>query len=188
MGSSVATRLEDLHLAHPGLTEAMAWTYAEAAAVSMTNRHSSPTSFSLRWDGEDLGAVVVAWDAPSAAAIRGQANAIDRTEIAAYCIAIASAGARLEHVCLRRVAHGDGADWFLLPIARAAVDDPDLDLEDPNLVRLEVSGIDDETDALLRRRVNEKVDQVRAAAIPGSAWAAVVGFTAPRIWFAIVES
>jgi hypothetical protein len=179
-------QLEDIHADHPGLSPEASTLYARAAAVLLNERHSSPTRCSVRHN-DSMTDVRLAWHAPTNRDVRVLANNIDRTEVAAYSVALAISGVELGHVALRRVAHGLGADWYLVPRGTQVPDDPELDLERSDLVRLEVSGIASETLAGMRRRLREKIDQVREVAIPGPAWAAVVGFGAPQVWMADSE-
>ena len=178
--------LEDLHLEHPGLSIEGSVMYARAAAVMLAVRHASPCVCEVQSGGEGTS-MMIAWQEPSAGDHRFLANSIDRTEAGAYSLGLAAAGERLDYVALRRVAHGLGADWYLVPRGANIPDDPDLDLDRADLVRLEVSGIAAETDSEMRRRLMEKMDQLREAGIPGPGWAAVVGFTLPRVWIDELE-
>jgi len=183
-----ALQLEDLHFRHPGLTAAAAAFYAEAAAVMLDGLHTSPVGFGAQLNDGDVGLQALAWRVPDPAVRRVVANLIDRIEQGAYSVALAVVETTLGQVCLRRAAHGDGADWLLVPVGGEESDDVELDLDRGDLVRLEVSGIASESDATMRRRLHEKVDQLRDAAVPGLAWAAVVGFGRPRVWLASMET
>ena len=180
-------QLEELHSRHPGLSEAASVMYASAAAVMLVANHSSPCNCAVRSGGEEV-AMAVAWRDPTAEDQRVMANQIDRIEAGAYSVALAAAGERLDYVTLGRVAHGLGADWYLIPVGANVAHDPELDLERTDLVRFEVSGIESETDAEMKRRLSEKLDQLREAGMPGTAWAAVVGFQSPQVWLAELET
>jgi hypothetical protein len=187
IANSRPIQLEELHIRHPGLSEAASVMYASAAAVMLDANHSSPCNCAVRSGGEQV-AMGVAWRDPTAEDRRVMANHIDRTEAGAYSVALAAAGERLDYVTLGRMGHGLGADWYLIPAGATVADDPHLDFERTDLVRFEVSGIESETDAEMKRRLAEKLDQLREPGMPGTAWAAVVGFHSPQVWLAELET
>jgi hypothetical protein len=65
--------------------------------------------------------------------------------------------------------------------------DPDLDIDREDLIGLEVSGINHDTDPIIRARVNRKMEQVRAGRLPVRAMVGVVAFRTASIIFRTVE-
>jgi hypothetical protein len=85
-------------------------------------------------------------------------------------------------IAIRRAQALTGGDYYLIPGDAEVPEDPDLDLDRSDLVLLEVSGIDRDTDSTMKQRLDLKIAQVRAQGFGGRAFAGVVGFLGARIW------
>lgn len=131
-----------------------------------------------------MGEYEAAWEAPSVAQVRAYANEEDTTENGAYCVALAAADAHLGLRALRRCESRSGADYYLIPADVDPPEDPDLDLEHPALLRLEVSGVDDDEETIFRARLRRKLDQLSRGSSDVPAIAGVVGFKGARVSFA----
>lgn len=173
-----------LHVRHPGVSPEVSAFYAAAAAVCLHRHHRSPAQFDIAEDGDPAASYGAAWDEPSDSQERAYANEEDTTENGAYCVALAAADAHLSLLALRRSQSRSGADYYLIPDGTAISADHELDLERPDLVRLEVSGIDEDSEQALRARLRRKLDQVARAPSDVPAIAAVVGFKTTRVAFA----
>lgn len=178
--------IDDLARHHRGVPPSTAPYYATAAAVCMHRRHRPPKDVSVELDGAAAN-YEATWPVPTADEIRSFANLDEATRDGAYCLALAAAHAHLERVALRRSEGATGSDWYLVPAASEVADDPELDLERDDLVRLEVSGIDADNEVRLHGRLREKVRQARRGRSVFPAYAAVVGFTGAVVRFAKVD-
>jgi hypothetical protein len=171
-------RLRGLAERHHGLTDYEAGRLAEAAEVCLA-RHHVPGL--LDWSVEDedgVGKLAMEWDGPDGASIRSNANDIDATEAGAYCVVLAVVERTYGLVALRRTQSRTGADWWLVPSDAADVDDPELDLDRDDSLRLEVSGTSQQDAGAVRRRLKAKMEQLEAVAELGPGLAGVVGFPA----------
>lgn len=173
-----------LHERHPGVSVEVSAFYAAAAAICLHRHHRSPKDVAVAEDGGAVATYETAWDDPSTDQARAYANDEDTTENGAYCVALAAADAHLSLLALRRSQSRSGADYYLIPDGSAIADDYELDLERADLVRLEVSGIDEDTESTLRARLRRKLDQAVRAPSDVPAVAAVVGFRTARVAFA----
>lgn len=173
-----------LHERHPGVSPEVSAFYAVAAAVCLHRHHRSPKQFAIAEDGDAAASYEAAWEEPSASQARAYANDEDTTENGAYCVALAAADSHLSLLALRRSQSRSGADYYLIPDGTAISDDHELDLERPDLVRLEVSGVDEDSEQAVRARLRRKLDQVARAPSDVPAIAAVVGFKTTRVAFA----
>ncbi|MHB8891189.1 MAG: hypothetical protein ACYC65_04010 [Candidatus Limnocylindrales bacterium] len=178
--------INGLHRFHPGIPEDHSPYYASAAAVCLHRHHTSPKPVVVSLDTTS-DSYEAEWSGPTAAEIRGLANKDEATRDAAYCIALAAAHAHLQRVALRRSEGLTGSDWYLVPADAEVGDDLDMDLERPDLVRLEVSGVDLDDDVKMLGRLNEKVRQARKGKSAFPAYAGVVGFRGARVQFAKVS-
>ena len=117
------------------------------------------------------------WIWPTPGQSRGHGNTDEATRDGAYAMALAAAHGRPRMMTLGRSENRTGADWYLVPVDG----EPVFDLDQPGVVRFEVSGVSDDTEAKLRQRVREKVEQVgdRDSMFPG--WVGVVGFSSPVV-------
>lgn len=171
--------LEQLAERHPGLTEAVAGAYVEAAAVCLQRHHHSPADVSVELDSETT-VCVAQWEQPTERTRGAWANEIDATEGAAYGVSLAAIELVRGMVAIRRAETRTGADYYIAPIGSQ----PD-DLEDS--LRLEVSGTDHGNAAAIRARVLQKKSQLRAASGNLPAIASVVGFKELAVVIASVE-
>lgn len=159
----------------------MAGDYAGAAAICLTRHHDGGE---VEWsiDADDLQERRRAtWDEPDVQARRAYANDDDATRDGAYCVALAASEDILSLIALRRSATRTGADWLLVPLESEVGDDDALDLDRPDILRLEVSGIDSDDDSKLKRRIKEKLEQARSGDALFPAMACVVGFASATV-------
>ena len=142
--------------------------------------HHSPGSLELSVTSDDgETGVALEWDAPSDEALRSHANELDATENGAYCLVLAVIEELLGLVTLGRTVTRSGADWWVIPLAGLDAD-TSFDLDRADAVRLEVSGVRTDSASILRARLRDKIDQLRAASeIPGLA--GVVGFLSASV-------
>jgi hypothetical protein len=113
----------------------------------------------------------LAWEPSHTRERAAWANADEATRDGAYAVALASAEVELGLVAVSRAETLTGSDYYL---GVAAEGEPHDDLE--KAYRLEVSGVDRGRRAILRRRLRQKVNQVRRGASLLPAFACVVGF------------
>ncbi len=160
--------IDALHERHPGITQALGQSYAEAAAVCFSRHHQPPVTMSLKNAGTDERRVVN-FAIPDARVRSAHANEIDATEIGAYGVSLAAVEAVAGLVAVRRAETLTGADWY---IARSGIEIEDLE----SCIRLEVSGINAGASSDIMRRLGEKVAQAARGQSNLPAMAAVVGF------------
>jgi len=161
-----------LHERHPGLTDHLCGTFAEAARVCLS-RHHVP-SIELQIDVEEkLCSRRLAWTPPTAQEQRAHGNATDATEAGAYALSIAAMEQELHYYVIGRTDILTGADFYI------DLDPTKDDLE--TAYRLEVSGVDHGDTLALRHRLRKKVQQTRHGVLDTPAYAAVVGFLAKQI-------
>jgi hypothetical protein len=173
-----------LHERHPGVTEAVGRSYAEAAAICFDRHHSPPIDAIVTADATDDRVYSANWPKPSARQEAAWANRDDATRDGAYYIVLAAADQHFDLVAVARAATKSGADYLIgRPGGGINPYDGELDFES-DLLRLEVSGIDRcENVARLRARVNEKVEQARVGQSDLPALAGVVAFNLARVVF-----
>jgi hypothetical protein len=175
-----ALPLKDLHRRHPGLTEAVARYYIEAAAVCLDRHHDPPVVFGL-YHQELEYLASVDWEVTDTRIRSAWANSTDATEAGAYACAIAATELSRGLVAIGRAETLTGADYYVgLPGQNAD------DLE--NCFRLEVSGTDLGTLVDIRARMRAKLEQVAAGKSNLPALAAVVGFRCRIISLGDLES
>lgn len=160
--------LANLHKRHRGLTPAVCASYAEAASVCLSRHHHPPRSLSLRAPNGD-SAREVEWPPPSKRTQDAWANRDDATRDGAYGVSLAVVETELGWVAVSRAETRTGADYYVGPRGTR-------DLE--GVRRLEVSGVDDGDEAIVSRRVAEKVRQAQDGKSSLPAIASVVGFKA----------
>jgi hypothetical protein len=85
-------------------------------------------------------------------------------------------------VALRRAQRKSGGDYWLIPAGSEVGPDDAQDFDRTDLVLLEVSGIDEDTEARMRSRLSQKTKQVRRVEKNLRTLALVVGFRGARIW------
>jgi hypothetical protein len=113
------------------------------------------------------------------------ANKSDATRDAAYGLSIAAAEEHLGLFAVARCQEGTGADYYLVagPQADEVSADGELNLEQPQLFRLEASGIDADTPGRLNWRAKLKITEMDEGTGTESGYAAVVGFQSRTILF-----
>lgn len=180
--------LYSLHLRHPGMAREITDNYAVNAAICMERHGSSQRVWSVQINQEPIAEYLVTWNPPTPAQLRSCANKDDATRDGAYGLALAAVDAHSGLVALRRAEGRSGVDFYLVPEGAEIPDSHDLDIDRDDLVGLEVSGIDDDTDRAVRARVREKVEQVRAGLSSYPSIVGVSGFRTARVIFVTVEA
>jgi hypothetical protein len=158
-----------MHLRHRALTQPIAGSYQEAASVCLHRHHKSPIELTVSDNGANSVAEVM-WDAPDSRTSDAWANTIDTTEAGASGCVIASIELSRGLFALRRAETGTGADYYVGPEG-AGVDD----LED--CLRLEISGVSDGGENVVKKRLLEKVSQAQRGNSSLPAVAGVMGFS-----------
>jgi hypothetical protein len=171
--------LSEMSKRHPGLTQAIAANYFEAAGVCLDRHHASPTTFVLKSASEALYALVT-WNEVDHRVRSAWANETDTTRDGAYACALAAVELLFDLVAVRRAETLTGADYYIGSFNQS----PD-DLED--CWRLEVSGIDRGNAADIGRRLRLKAAQAAMGYSSLPAMACVVGFQAAIIALERVE-
>lgn len=161
-------RIRNLHRRHPGLTQAVAATYYEAAAVCLSKHHEPPKDARVH-DNDESSTTQLEWDAPSQRMQGAWANETDATEAGAYACVLAAIDMMKQLVAVRRAETRTGADYYVAP--RGV---PAEDLEE--CYRLEVSGSDAASEQVIRARLRQKLEQAANGACNLPAIAGVVGF------------
>ncbi len=160
--------LIDLADRHPGLTSAIGESYCEAASVCLSRHHTSPAELRLECDGA-ISSCDANWNSPDERTKAAWANEIDATEAGACALSLASIELTMNLVAVRRAETLTGADYYVAPRGT-----PIDDLE--GCLRLEVSGTDRGSRAIVRQRLESKLKQAAAGSSNLPAIAAVVGF------------
>ncbi len=114
------------------------------------------------------------WEPADARIQSAWANEIDATEAGAYAFALAAVELSEGFFAVRRAETRTGADYYIAPYGKTIED-----LED--CLRLEVSGTDTGNEAIVERRLKEKVRQAIKGDSNLPAMATVVGFQAALI-------
>ena len=177
-----------LHVRHPGMAREITDNSAVNAAVCMERHSGSPRVWSVQIDQEPLGEYLVTWDLPTPAQLRSCANQDDATRDGAYGLALAAVDAHAGLVALRRAEGRSGVDFYLVPDGAEIPDSHDYDIDRDDLISLEVSGINDDTDRVVRARIREKIEHVRAGMRSCPSIVGVVGFRRARVIFLTVEA
>lgn len=160
-------RLE-LDQTHPGVTEARAHVYAEAASVCVARHHRSPVEYTV-WDRDERKLMLLDWDVPDARCLAAWDNANEATETGAVGLVLAALEPCLGMVAVRRAETRTGADYYVGPAGSGRED-----LE--HCLRLEISGVDRGPASVVYGRVFEKVWQTLYGASNLPALVGVVGF------------
>jgi hypothetical protein len=160
--------LDRLHERHIGLTRSVCLSYAEAASVTLSCHHSSPTVFSI---SSEVGhrQRSVRWSVPDERTCRAWANSDDSTRDGACALALSAMECELGWVALARAETRSGADYY---VGRA-------DMEGAH--RLEISGTDRGDEGYFRRRLERKLRQASRGNSALPALACVVGFKIRQI-------
>lgn len=161
-------RLESMYERHTGLTESVSGTFLESASVCLSRHHDSPINMVVDCNGV-TSMQLVEFQKPDARVLNAWANDIDTTENGAYGISLAAVEVEEQLVAVSRAETRTGADWYVAPIGT----NPD-DLE--KCYRLEVSGVDAGSKAVVDARLRKKIEQTRRGASNLPAIASVVGF------------
>mgnify|MGYP001233654689 CR=1 FL=1 len=169
--------LTDMAERHSGLTKPIADGYVEAARVCLDRHHTSPQTFAIRNAVASMDALAE-WEPADARIQSAWANEIDATEAGAYAFALAAVELSEGLYAVRRAETRTGADYYIAPYGKTIED-----LE--ACLRLEVSGTDAGNEAVVERRLKEKVHQATKGDSNLPAMATVVGFQALLI---IVEN
>lgn len=164
---------------HSGLTEVIAEYYTEGARVCLDRHHESPVEFEITNSGQKAEAVAE-WDKTDEQIRRAWANEIDTTEAGACACTLATVELSDGLVAVHRAETKTGADYYVAP-AGASLED----LE--HCVRLEVSGVDRGTPAIVAQRLKDKLEQAATGASNLPAMAGVVGFRARVILLSPLE-
>ncbi|NJM33646.1 MAG: hypothetical protein HC850_01890 [Rhodomicrobium sp.] len=147
--------------------------------MCLDRHHSSPTELNIEAPAQTRPAIVQ-WEPADQQTKSAWNNNTDATEDGACCVALAAVELLEGMVAVRRAENGTGADYYIAP-ANVQVDD----LE--NLLRLEISGIDRATHALVSKRLRQKVAQAERGKSNLPAIAAVVGFSCSCVSIKLVE-
>lgn len=158
----------DLNKRHVGLTAAIAGGYAEAASVCLDRHHKPQANFKVQ--DSSLSYVFEAdWPKPDSKIKAAWNNEIDTTESGAYAIALASIEETRGLVAIARAETTTGADYYIHTPGRTAED-----IE--TSTRLEVSGTDKGNVPVIKKRLEDKVEQAKKGNSNLPACACVVGF------------
>lgn len=173
MSELLELSLVGLHQRHPGLTQPLADSYAEAACVCWSRHHQPPVVVAVK-NGNTEDQRIIDFQVPDARMRSAHANEIDATEAGAYGVSLAAVEAFSGLVAIGRAETLSGADWYVAPEGS-----PVDDLE--NCIRLEVSGTSAGGSAEISRRLREKIAQAARGDSNLPAIASVVGFKALEI-------
>lgn len=177
-----ALPIHDMASRHPGLTEAVANHYLEAARICLDRHHQPPISFDVEYE-DDRKSARTDWQPADDRARNAWANEIDATEAGAYTCALAAAELAMGMVAVHRAEQGDGADYYIAP------NDERRD-DRAFWRRLEVSGIgtDVDSNAPINQRLRDKLAQLAKAPHIQPGTAGVVAFKSKVIRLADEES
>jgi len=170
----VPTRLaiNDLAKRHYGLTDEIANNYYQAACVCLDREHNPPQVFALKGDDFEKD-TLIEWVPSDKRTKRAWANKDDATRDGAYACAIAAIELCYNLYTVGRSETLTGSDYYV-----SFDPNPPQDFE--NCLRLEVSGTDMDGYEVRRRLLN-KIKQVKSGKSDLPAIAAVVGFRVKKI-------
>ena len=171
-------RLEALHERHPGVTPGQAPWFFEAACVCLSRHHTPPCSMRVSHSDNERD-FAVPWQQPDERMLRAWHNRDETTEFGACAVALAAAEAMLGLFAVERGDVRIGADYYMAP-------EPQVQSLEYAL-RLEISGVDQGSEARLAARLREKVQQTKLGESNTPAIASVVGFLLLRVLFQTVE-
>lgn len=97
----------NLSARHPGLTDAVASYYSEAARVCLDRHHQSPTGFQIDNSGTGVP-TSVDWEATDERTKNAHANEIDATEAGAYACILAAVELVMRMVAIHRAETATG--------------------------------------------------------------------------------
>jgi len=165
--------ISNMESRHPGLTQAIANNYSEAASICLDRHHISPVGFTVQ-NANDPVSVMVNWKEVDMRMRNAWANESDATRDGAYACALAAVELAVNMVAIRRAETLTGADYYI-----GKLGEPAEEME--GLQRLEVSGVDKGDGSVIAHRLREKMDQAAMGQSNLPAMACVVGFRATRI-------
>jgi len=171
--TSRALRMLDLSKRHPGISEGISQSFAEAARVCLDRHHTPPADFQLA-DNAHEEAATADWIAVDWRLKNAWANKDDATEYGAYAMALAAIELTRGLVAVMRAETRSGVDYYLGE-SRGDLDNVEVSL------CFEVSGTDGGNAAAIRARLRDKVDQAARGRANLPAIACVVGFAARQI-------
>ena len=171
--------LDNMDERHSGLTSNVAGYYHDAARVCLDRHHSSPVEFAL-WNEKEESKTRLVWVPTDDKIRRAYANEIDTTEAGACACTMAAVELTKGLVAVHRAETKTGADYYIGP---AGEEFEDLE----NCLRLEISGTDKGSLAVVKRTLQEKVDQTLRGSSNLPALAAVIGFQAQVIMIEAAE-
>jgi hypothetical protein len=175
-----------LHASH-ALNRELLDVFATTAAICLQRHHTSPQTWSVQLDSDDVAAYQVSWNEPSAADHRSYNNDDETTEFGACGIALAAADVHLGLVAYARAEPRTGIDFYLVTPRGTVPETLLYDFDHTELIGLEVSGIDRDTPGTRNQRLRDKVEQARRGDSPDRALAGVVGFQTARVVFRTVK-
>lgn len=165
--------INSLHERHIGLTPALSGTYSEAAAVCLNRHHASPVELQVA-ASDVIAKHLVEFPTPDRRTLNAWANEIDTTESGAYGVCLAAVEVTENLIAVRRAETLTGADWYVAPVGTTPED-----LE--TCFRLEVSGVDAGSKAVVDARLRQKIEQTKNGKSNVPAIASVVGFKERRV-------
>ena len=180
-----AVWIRNIDCNHPGVTPASSDALCEAASVCLARHHVPPKEFTVTYEGQS-DKLLFQWELPSQRAKDCHAYKHDATKDGAYAISFLCLEYRLRLVAIAQAQAGSGADWYVAPIGCGLDASGAPNLDDPNVLRLEVSGTDV---GHIGYRMRLKQQQLLDANSSIPAIASVVGFqrAAVRIEHAVTQ-
>ena len=177
-----ALPIHDMASRHPGLTQAIADHYLEAARICLDRHHQPPINFDVEYDG-DHETAETDWQPTDQQVRNAWANEIEATEAGACACALAAAELAMGMVAVHRAEQGDGADYYIAPNDQRRNDRAFWH-------RLEISGIGADIDARgpIDQRVRDKLAQLTKGSDPRPGTAGIVAFKAKIIRLANEEA
>ena len=177
--SDARLQFANLSERHFGVTPGIAAAFAEAVTVCLARHHSSPQRVLLQ-DCIGHQQSIAEWQTLDRRTLDGWANKDDATEYGAYGLALAAVELTRGVVAVRRAETRTGVDYYL--------GDPQVPADDLEAsLRLEVSGTDEGTEAIIQSRLRQKLEQAATGTSNLPAIATVVGFAALKIVTADVK-
>lgn len=166
---------------HKGVTKSIFRSFGEAACLCLARHHTSPATLKLMTDA-DQRQYNLTWEEVTTVISASYAQPEEATEKAACCMAIAACQVYYGYYVVGRAPKRSGADYYL---GEPQAADDGLNFEES--FRLEVSGIDsDPQGGEMRRRLLQKVAQLRRGNSDLPGLASVVVFSEPVIRFRYV--
>lgn len=165
----VSLPFQDISQNHPGVTKALATSYAEAASVCLDRHHVSPADMHIHYPNHATPiATAIDWACNSNLRDAWN-NTDDATRDGAYAICLAAVELTHNMFAVRRAERHTGADYYVAP-----PNTPYDDME--KWIRVEISGTDIGDLSAIRGRLKEKIKQAQKGDSSLPAIAAVVGF------------